>query len=128
MSSLQFLYSPFCNSAFGCTVFTRIRNESEVIPDRVRTGSHSGSKLSIQWEILSRNHINGDRNSFRKETGSCPGQRMRSLVFLLVFCCSFALSLLSWALFEYEFDWKYSHVNMVPNLFFIPDRTRSCIM
>ena len=67
-----------CNSVFERTVFTWLRNESEVI----RTSSRSGSKFSFQCEILSRNHINGDQISFRYETGSRPGQRTRSLVFL----------------------------------------------
>ena len=81
MSLLRFLHSSSCNSAFECTMFTWLRNEIEFIPDRVRTGSRSGSKLSFQCEILSRNHINGDQSSFRNETVSRPGQRMRSLVF-----------------------------------------------
>ena len=57
---------------------------TKVKPFRIEfaPGSRSGSKLSIQCEILFRNHINGDRSSFRNETGSRPGQRTRSLVFL----------------------------------------------
>ena len=38
MNSLPFLHSPSYNSAFERTVFTWLRNESEGIPDRLRTG------------------------------------------------------------------------------------------
>ena len=57
---------------------------TKVKPFRIEfaAGSRSGLKLSIQCEILSRNHINGDRSSFRNETGSHPSQRTRSLIFL----------------------------------------------
>ena len=84
MSLLWFLHSSSCNSAFKSTVLTWLRNESEAVPagSRVAPGSRSGPKPSIQCEILSRNHINGERGSFRNETGSRPGQRTRSLVFL----------------------------------------------
>ena len=82
MSSLWFLHCPSCNSAFECTVFTWPWNETKAIPDRACTCSRSESKLSFQCEILSRNHVNRYRSLFRSETGSLPGQRTRSLVFL----------------------------------------------
>ena len=57
---------------------------TNVKPFRIEFALHfrSGPKLSIQCEILSRNHVNRDRSSFPNETGSLPGQRTRSLVFL----------------------------------------------
>ena len=78
---LRFLHFPSCNSA----IWTY-----SVYMTQEQKWSHSGSSshlfsLRIETFIPVRdpwNHINGDQSSFRNETGSRPGQRMRSLGFL----------------------------------------------
>ena len=75
------------NPKWACTGFfipplvTLHLHESETKVKLFRFEFGPGSS-SIQCEILFWNDINGDRSSFRNETGSRPGQRMRSLIFL----------------------------------------------
>ena len=91
VSSFPLLY---IYSAFKSTVFTLLRNKSEAIPDHVQTGFSFRTETYNPMQDPIPESYEQRLKLFQNETGSCPSQRMHSLLchwFSAVILCSLYL-------------------------------------